>query len=393
MERNQFGTDEGSRPLTRERLSELIGLVYDCALAPTLWPKAIGAIGDAANCFAGVIAVTDLETSKNRLAETWNYDTYWLSRQPEYADEVAQLWKKFLAREPLLDEPASTRRELPESYETRYYNEWARPQGIVDSLHLVVLRKPNRVGEFALSRHERFGFITDEDIATVRLLAPHIRRAVTIGDVLDTKSLESRTFGATLDGIAVGVVIVAEEGRIMHANDAARRMLDVASPITSSRGCLAALNPQVTRELLGAISLARADEAQIGHAGIGVPLLHADMTAATAHVLPLARGDLRTRLVPNATAGVFIVPDGTSLPAEIGTVARVFGLTPAETRQLEQLMAGATLSEAAAALRVSVATARTHREHIFTKMGVSRRGDLVSLVRRLIPPIRRPNVR
>ncbi len=53
-------------------------------------------------------------------------------------------------------------------------------------------------------------------------------------------------------------------------------------------------------------------------------------------------------------------------------------------------MAGATLSEAAAALRVSEATARHHREHIFAKMGVSRQADLVSLVRRLVPPIRLP---
>jgi predicted nucleic acid-binding protein len=48
------------------------------------------------------------------------------------------------------------------------------------------------------------------------------------------------------------------------------------------------------------------------------------------------------------------------------------------------------LTEAASALGITEATARTHRNHIFTKTGVSRRTDLLALVGRLVPPIRRP---
>jgi DNA-binding CsgD family transcriptional regulator len=164
-------------------------------------------------------------------------------------------------------------------------------------------------------------------------------------------------------------------------------MLDARSPIIASGGCLAALHAEGTNELMKAVELAHDDEGRIGATGIGVPLMHQDMPATIAHVLPLARGNLRTRLVPQAAAAVFIAPAGTPLPVDLGTVARMFGLTPAETRQLDQLMAGATLAEAAAALGVSKATARTHREHIFAKTGVSRRGDLVALVGRLVPSV------
>lgn len=203
------------------------------------------------------------------------------------------------------------------------------------------------------------------------------------------KSLERQALGAALDNFAAGVVIVAGKGRILHANEAAREMLDRGSPVVSAGGCLAALNADVTKELLKAIALAHGDEATIGAAGIGMPLLAEDMTAATAHVLPLARGDLRTRLVPHATAAIFIVPAGTPLATDLTTVAGLFRLTPAETRHLDQLIAGATLAEAAATLGVSEATTRTHREHIFAKTGVSRRGHLVALVERLVPLVRR----
>jgi DNA-binding CsgD family transcriptional regulator len=66
----------------------------------------------------------------------------------------------------------------------------------------------------------------------------------------------------------------------------------------------------------------------------------------------------------------------------------LFKLTPAEARLLAQLVSGASLAEAALNLGIAEATARTHRNHVFTKTGVSRRADLIVLVGRLLPPIR-----
>lgn len=191
--------------------------------------------------------------------------------------------------------------------------------------------------------------------------------------------------GSTLDSIVIGVIIVAEQGRILHANQAAQRMLAARSPIISLGGCLGALQPDLTKELRRAIARAQEDANGIAGAGIGVPLVDKTMTAATAHVLPLACGGRHA-----SAAAVFVTPAGAALPAEIGTVARIFSLTPAEARLLQHLVTGASLTEAATALGVTEATARTHRNHIFTKTGVSRRNDLLVLVARLVPPIRRP---
>jgi DNA-binding CsgD family transcriptional regulator len=201
------------------------------------------------------------------------------------------------------------------------------------------------------------------------------------------KSPLFEALGGALDSIVIGVIIVAEQGRILHANQAAQRMLAAHSPIISLGGCLCALQPGLTKELRRAIATAQADANGIPGAGIGVPLVDKTMSAATAHVLPLACGGART----SAAAAVFVTPASVALPAEIGTVARIFSLTPAEARLLQHLVTGASLTEAATALGVTEATARTHRNHIFTKTGVSRRNDLLVLVTRLVPPIRRPH--
>jgi PAS domain-containing protein len=104
-------------------------------------------------------------------------------------------------------------------------------------------------------RHESTGIATDREIALLRQLAPHIRRAVTISDLIDLKALEAQALAAALDNFAVGVIVVAEDDRILHANDAARRMFAAGSPVCSTKGaCRLAAR---TRASLPRLSLSR----------------------------------------------------------------------------------------------------------------------------------------
>jgi DNA-binding CsgD family transcriptional regulator len=93
--------------------------------------------------------------------------------------------------------------------------------------------------------------------------------------------------------------------------------------------------------------------------------------------------------MPQAAAAVFITRAERDSSTDIRALARNFDLTAAEIRLLEQLTRNATLADAARTLRISQETARTHLAHIFSKTGVSRQADLLTLVDRLAPPIRR----
>ena len=152
------------------------------------------------------------------------------------------------------------------------------------------------------------------------------------------------------------------------------------------------MRADLTKELRTAIATAQIENAHIGAVGIGVPLVDKEMTAATAHVLPLANARSHaTHPEHMPTAAVFVARATASPLTDIRTVARVYSLTPAEARLVEQLISGASLTEAANALGIAEATARTHCNYIFTKTGVSRRTDLLALITRLIPPVRRPH--
>jgi DNA-binding CsgD family transcriptional regulator/PAS domain-containing protein len=270
------------------------------------------------------------------------------------------------------------------------YAELLHSEGVSEAMQTVVLRQARRLAVFGVNRQKDAGALTDNERTIMRLLVPHIRRAVAITDILDMKKLEAHALAATLDNYTIGVIVVAERKRIMYANDAARRMFSVDGPVSGADGSLKARDSAADRQLTEAIARAQRDERMIGASGIGVPLRNRIGEPAIAHVLPLTHGNLRTRLMPQATAAVFITKAEEPPMVDVDAVAASFSLTPAESRTLQHLVGGATVMETADALGISVNTTKTHLARIFSKTGASRQADLIGLVHRLMPPIQRP---
>jgi DNA-binding CsgD family transcriptional regulator len=370
--------------------SHTVECIYDCALDPTRWPSAIREVCEATRCVAGAINVSDLIMGTHRLQQQCNFGTEWLERMVHYGPDIAEMLNSVpdLQTRPL-DEPIVGLRDVDPGVleRSRYYKEWLRPQGIIDAIHLTVLRQRSRIGGLAMSRHESNGIMADREIAILRLLAPHIRRAIAISDVLDMRAVEIDTFEASLDLIATGILLVDDNAAIIHANRSARTMLSAGTPIRSERGQLRTYWPETSSALMAAIAKAVDDEAAIGSAGIGVPAPQANGEPALIHVLPLMRGDVRARIAPRASAALFITSadDGIGTPAT--ALAALFDLTGAEMRTLERLLAGDTPAQAADKLGIQMTTLRTHQAHIFDKTGTSRLTDLIRLAGKFSPPI------
>jgi DNA-binding CsgD family transcriptional regulator/PAS domain-containing protein len=372
--------------------SHAVGSIYDCALDPTRWPEAIREVCAMANCLAGVIGVNDLASGAARLQQFWNYEQDWLDRMVIYGPEIAGWLRNVpdLYLRPL-DEPMVVKRAVGRDLveRSRYYNEWLQPKKIIDAVHLTVLRQGDSVGVLALSRHESNGAVTDRDLAIIRLLSPHIRRAIAVSDVLDMHAMAVNTFEASLDLIAAGVVLVDAHGTIIHANRAARSMLAAGSPIRSDQGALHACLPEATAALRAVIAKAAGDEAAVGGGGIGIPAPHSNGDPALIHVLPLMSGDIRTRIAPRASAALFITPAVDGIGDSGAALGALFDLSPGEVRPIERLIAGDTVAEAAKRLDIAVATVRTHLRHIFEKTGTSRQAELVGLAAKFLPQVGR----
>ena len=293
-----------------------------------------------------------------------------------------------MATRPSLEEPFVISRHLPRAYveASPYFQEFVT-FAFVDAIQYFLMHTPTRLAGVAFARSEQHGIITEREIELGGLLLPHLRRAVTISNVLDVRTIERARMAEALDALRCAVVLTNERGEVLHANRLAEQMLRNDSPIRAVRGILQANVPSAARELRDAIRLAARDETEIGKIGLSILLSEPDMPPIFAHVLPMRGGELRTRLQPEAVAAVFIgaTPDEQDA-AEL--MAAAFGLTPAETRVLASLLAGRTLTETAAAFGVAASTTKTHLDNIFGKTGVTRQAELVRLAATVLPPAR-----
>jgi DNA-binding CsgD family transcriptional regulator/PAS domain-containing protein len=394
MSRSIMGAQAGNSTalIAPHRLSTVVGAIYDSAIDPQRWREALRELCVDLRCLLSAIYLYDAQNSCVRHVKASDDASERVVHDKDYMDTAtASLRLLPMATQPI-DEPFASSRIVSDYSaftDSRYFREIVIPRGHGDGVHVVLARSSRRFGLFSATRHLRDGPMTDVDLAILRLLAPHIRRAITISDLMELKALEAESLSATLDRLAMGVVVVSNQNRILHANEAARDMLANGGSIVSRRGRLAARDSAADAELSHAIELSASDEATLGGAGIGVSLGSPDEQPALAHVLPLARGEVRTRLMPRATAAVFINTAEPRPQPDLRALAQTFGLTAAEARVAERLLAGAAnLAEVAASLDVSLATVKTHLSQVFAKTGVSRQSDLVALMHRMTPSAR-----
>jgi DNA-binding CsgD family transcriptional regulator/PAS domain-containing protein len=373
--------------ISPQALSDLIGSIYDCALDPSRWDQTLADVSQALDCFALLLALTDLRHERLLIHKAVGVKPEQFERLSIYLPEVNAMLGRALASLPSFDEPHVMSRHLSPAYieKSPYFQEWQNPVGMIDFMMFFLMHGPMHLSTFGVGRNERQGLITEREIELGKLLLPHLRRAVTISKVLDVRTIVGTRMAEALDALRCAVVLTNERGTILHANRAAEHMLDEGGPIQSAQGVLQATAPSAASELRSALGLAARSEAGIGKTGLAIRLTEPDVPPMFAHVLPLTGSDFRTRLQPAAVAAVFIgaLPD-----AQDGAdaVAAAFGLTPAETRLLAGLFVGRTLIETAATLGITRPTAKTHLEHIFLKTGVTRQADLIRLWTGLISP-------
>ena len=372
----------------KTHLSALIGSIYDAVLEPALWT---GVVERAGKFVGGVGASIFRQDSVRKIGNSY----YHSGIDPRFE---RLYFEKYIKFDPLsaayltlkVGDVSSSSIIIPpaEFFETRFYREWARPQGLVDNVFAILERSPTSIAAFIVFRHERDGLADDDARQLLGLIAPHLRRAVLIGKVIDLRTIEAATFADTLDGLNAGIFLVDATGLIVHANVAGHGILAVGDILRSFAGRLVAHDQQVDEVLRDAFKATEHGDAAIGTKGIAVPLIARDGERHVAHILPLTSGARRrAELAIAATAALFVQKAALEIPSRPEAIAKAYKLTPTELRVLLTLVEVGGGPEVAKALGIADGTVKTHLSHLFQKTGVKHQVDLVRLVAGFSSPI------
>jgi DNA-binding CsgD family transcriptional regulator len=222
----------------------------------------------------------------------------------------------------------------------------------------------------------------------VRLVVPHIRRAVLIGRLIDLKTVEATTLSGIFDNLATGMCLVDATSRIVHANVAGHSLLLEGDPLRSASGRLEAVDTHINTELREIFLNAGEGDLAIGNKGIALPMMNGHGARYVAHILPLNTG-LREKTANNsdAVAAVFIQKANIEGLAPPEIIAKAFKLTPTELRILLAIVEVGGAPEVAVALGIAESTVKTHLGRLYEKTGAKRQADLVKIFASYTTPL------
>jgi DNA-binding CsgD family transcriptional regulator len=372
-------------------LSELIADIYDAALAPDRWSDVLRQTAAFVGGLSAALYAKDITGVGGGIYHSDG------AISPEYELSYFQTYAKLdpataghLYAE--IEQPISTTDILDyeEFKQSRFYREWARPQGMVDFLSAPLEKRSGWAAMFGVFRAEQHGMVDDAMRRQMRLVVPHIRRAVLIGQVIEQGTVQAANLGDALDGLASGMFLVDARGRLVHANAAGAAMLDLGIPVRLREGRLAAVDRTAWTTLSEVFLAAGNGDAAVGVQGISVAIPAPDGQHFVAHVLPLTSGNRRRAGADYAAvAAVFIHRAALDLPVAPEVIAKTFGLTLSELWVLVTIVQAGGVAETAEALGVAETTVKTHLSRLFQKTGSARQADLVKLVAGFQSPLTR----
>lgn len=371
-----------------EQLSALIGDIYDAVFYPHQRTDVLDRIAEFTGGHSGGLL------SKHTLGKAEHLYCY-IGNEPESLQAYSESYPKLNSTaDPLsvgIDQIVSTEDLVPydEFRRGRFYREWARPHGWVDIASAVIEKSATSCTFLSVVRHKASGLVDAEMRRRMKLIIPHVRRALQVGKSIHHKEVEATCFMDVLDGLSAAMILVDVTGRIVHANAAGNTLLEAADFLRkTSCGRLVAGDAPVNAALREILLAASAGDAALGARGIALPLIAQSGEHHVAHVLPLTSGARRDAgLAYNAVAALFVrkVALETFSPSEV--IGEMYKLTPAELRVLLAIVDVGGVPEVAASLGVAATTIKTHLSRLFEKTGVGRQADLVKLVAGFSTPL------
>jgi DNA-binding CsgD family transcriptional regulator len=222
------------------------------------------------------------------------------------------------------------------------------------------------------------------DLDCIRILIPHLDRALRIQMRLTAAELKTDMVSGALDYLALGVMFVNRAGVPVWLNRRARELTNGSEVLRLFSGALAGRYPSDLRSLRELVESAVSEGTQtvlaINRGFDARPLL---LIAVPLH--PIG-GTAASAALPYGV--VFISdPDRVDEPS-VDSLRQAFDLTYREAQVAIAIADGHGLQAAAQSLGVAVTTARSQLQQAFSKTGTSHQAELAALVHRTLTPLR-----
>ena len=367
-----------------EDFSLLLRDLYAATAEPAQWSRFLESTKNAIGASAcGVLVRDERRGSIGHHALSIGLDPKYIRAYNEYYSSINIVYDAALAIDP--DNYIGTLQhcvDLKTYRHSEIYNDYARPQNLFYQCCALLTRKGKYAAAISFMRPENDGAYGSRHVRLLRQLAPHMRQAFQMHNML--RGLENSVGGlsAALDRFDTATFLLDGARRLRRTNAAGQRLLAAGDALLLRDGQLTPRRQEDCANFDRLIGNACETGAGRGVSAGGGMLLH--RSAGRALYLKAVPFHSESAFLDSAPSAIVFVQVPETAPASRGEVLRsLYGLSPAEAQLADLLLAGVTIASAAEKRRTTAESARTQLKSILRKTETNRQSELIRLLMHL----------
>jgi DNA-binding CsgD family transcriptional regulator len=267
-----------------------------------------------------------------------------------------------------------------ELIKTEFYNDMLRPSNIDDVVTVILQRDGSLHMTLAVGIPQVTAEGDADAIGRLQRLAPHLIRVVQLNRRLADLEMQANAAEAALDRFASAMLIVNTVGHVIFMNRMAERIVAAGDGLRLVGKGLDAASRHESLTLRNLVASALLASHRIEAEPGGVMRVTRPSGHAPYEVLVVPISGTTMKIAFNGPLAAIFVRDPV---AQVVTSAKrlqgLYGLTGAEARLMQALLAGETLNLIAERTRVSKETLRSQLKAVFQKSGTSSQAELIRL--------------
>jgi DNA-binding CsgD family transcriptional regulator len=366
-----------------DQLSGLLHSLYAAAAEASLWPQFMRRLADALN--SGPIALHRLDPSRSGVFEhALRWDPDLLAGYGSHWSKVNPWLPPQRACPPEVGDIILSSNMYPDSRLSRtdFYDGFLAPQDVFYCIGLVFQKRPPGSIRVTTARAKSRGPYDALEQQLLRLLGPHLDRALTIQQKMGHFDERSRALGEVVARLPIAVFLLDARGAVFFANERAEGLLRQRDGLAlDADRSLVATRSKETARLRQLVHQAAQTSTSNGREAAGNMLLPRPGPRKALHACVLPLKSHHYYVGVQAAAVAVLITESEGGPELSPEVARsLYDLTPAESRLASKLLGGLTLKAAAAQLDLSLHTVRAQLKSVFSKTGTNRQAELVRVL-------------
>lgn len=258
------------------------------------------------------------------------------------------------------------------------YRRWVEPQGIIDSAGSMIASERNTLTTLFVQRKCEHGEFTEEHLALLNSLVPHLQRAMSLYHRLLEKDIGNQPLTDAIDALYTPTIILDSRGLVSYANKVAREYIDGRRWLSIKDGVLSSTNTALRNKFISYLMNNNSYNFAGQIEGHGIIHAEVDGERIAFYLQPV---NSSTDKDGHGGALLFIHRQGQRLDeSKVPAVKELFHISLAEAQIALLLAHGMSVDAIASYTGRKANTVRMQLKSVFAKTGVNTQSQLVSLL-------------